>query len=60
MHEEKYIDVMDDSTWTCDYHSRCYNKVIKRFLQDMEDISDIETLRNKWDEEYQKNEEDDK
>ena len=53
-------DLMDDPTWCCDYYRRCDNKVIKLFLRDLEDCKDIEDIRNKWDEIYKKNEEDDK
>lgn len=56
-------DLMDDPTWCCDYHSRCDNKVIKIFLQDLEDVKnleDIDALKCKWGELYNKNDEDDK
>ena len=52
-------DLWDDPTWCCDYHSRCDNKVIGLFLQDLED-KNIEELKCKWGELYKKNEEDDK
>ena len=53
-------DLMDDPTWCCDYIPRCQNKVIKLFLQDLEDNNDIEDVRNKWDEIYKENEGKDK
>ena len=65
---------MDDPTWCCDYTSRCDNKVIKDFLKDFEEVRiglakvkipysviiKIDTLKEKWDKIYEKNEEDDK
>lgn len=67
-------DLMDDPTWCCDYHSRCDNRVIKLFLIDYEEIRKglkdvpipygvrikIDTLKEKWEKIYNKNEEDDK
>lgn len=57
------LGLMDDSTWCCDYHSRCDNKIIKLFLQDLQDarnMDEVNDVINKWDERYKKNEEDDK
>lgn len=67
-------DLMDDPTWCCDYKSRCDNKVIKLFLTDYEEVRKllagvpipygiiikIDTLKEKWDNIYEKNEKDDK
>ena len=53
-------NLMDDPTLTCDYKKRCENKIIHLILRDMEDGDNIEFIRNKWEEIYKDNEEEDK